>query len=153
CMVGPRYERPGVPAPIAYGEAMPAGWKEAQPSDGVIREKWWEVYQDSQLNTLEEQVNISNLNVLASEAQFRAAQAAVKIARADLFPSITAGLSTTATRTPSALRGVSAGTGVHAIYSIPLQASYTPDVFGGIRNNLASQRASAQATAAQLENV
>jgi NodT family efflux transporter outer membrane factor (OMF) lipoprotein len=153
CMVGPKYQRPSVPAPIAYGESLPAGWKEAQPTDGVIRDKWWEVYQDPQLNALEERINISNQNVLASEAQFRASQAAVRTARSDLYPTVNVGSSISAERTPPALRGVSAGTGIHAVYSIPLQATYAPDVFGGIRRAVAAQTATAQATAAQLENV
>src|SRR5262245_15448844 len=118
CMVGPKYQRPSVPAPIRYGEAPPPGWKEAQPTDGVIRDKWWEIYQDSELNALEEQVNISDQNVLASEAQFRAAQASVRIARSGLYPTIDVTPSATATRTPTALRGVSVGTGVHGVYSI-----------------------------------
>jgi len=159
CMVGPKYQRPSVPAPVAYGEAPPAGWKEAEPTDGVLRDKWWEVYQDQQLNALEDEGNISNQNILASEAQFRAAQASVRIARSDLYPTVTVGGSISADRTPTTtLRsvsgtGVSAGTGVHALYSIPLQATYTPDVFGGIRHGVAAERATAQATAAQLENV
>src|SRR4029077_4146725 len=88
CMVGPKYQRPTAPAPPAFREALPAGWKEAQPSDGVPRGKWWEVYRDPQLNALEDQVSISNQNVLTAEAQFREAKAAVQIARAGLFPTV-----------------------------------------------------------------
>ena len=155
CMVGPKYQRPSVPAPVAYGEAPPEGWKEAQPTDGVIRGKWWEAYQDSELNTLEDQVNISNQNVLAGEAQYRAAQAAVRAARADLFPAIGAGASVTASRTPPALStaATTARAGAHAVYSIPLEISYAPDVWGGIRRTVAADTAVAQASAAQLENV
>src|SRR6185369_10984152 len=80
CMVGPRYQRPSMPAPPAYGEALPEGWKQAQPTDGVLRGKWWEAYRDSALNALEDQVTISNQNVLAAEAQYRAAQVAVRVA-------------------------------------------------------------------------
>ena len=81
CMVGPKYHAPTAPAPSAYKEPPPAGWKEAQPSDGVLRGKWWEIYNDPQLNALEEQVSISNQNVMVAEAQFREAKAAVRIAR------------------------------------------------------------------------
>ena len=67
CMVGPTYQRPGAPAPVAFKEAPPAGWKEAQPNDGALRGKWWEIYSDPRLNALEDQVSISNQNVLAAE--------------------------------------------------------------------------------------
>ena len=86
CMVGPNYKRPAAPQTPAYKEPAPEGWKEAQPNDGAIKGKWWELYNDPQLNALEEQVSISNQNVLAAEANFRAARYAVGIARAGLFP-------------------------------------------------------------------
>ena len=59
CMVGPKYRRPSAPVPQVYKEPPPAGWKEAQPKDQAIRGKWWEIYNDPELNALEEQVNIS----------------------------------------------------------------------------------------------
>ena len=68
-MVGPKYHRPIAPAPTAYKETPPATWaetqewKQAQPSEGVKRGKWWEIYNDAELNALEEQVSISNQNL------------------------------------------------------------------------------------------
>src|SRR5580700_5552383 len=88
CMVGPNYKKPAVPQTPAYKEPPPEGWKEAQPSDGAIRGKWWEIYNDPNLNALEEQVNISNQNILSAEAQYREARDAVRIARSGLFPTI-----------------------------------------------------------------
>ena len=82
----PPYQRPTAAVPPDFKEAPPAGWKEAQPSDGALRGKWWEIYNDPALNALEEQVSISNQNVLQAEAQFREAKAAVRIARSALFP-------------------------------------------------------------------
>ena len=63
CTVGPQYQRPEVQVPTAYKEPPPAsfkaadGWKAAQPNDDVPRGKWWEVFQDSELNALEAQVD------------------------------------------------------------------------------------------------
>src|SRR6202161_2552406 len=91
CMVGPSYKRPPAPVPVAFKEKPPDGWKEAQPNDAALKGKWWEIYNDPKLNALEEQVNISNQNVLVAEAQYRAARAEVQIARAGLFPTVTAG--------------------------------------------------------------
>ena len=74
CAIGPKYRRPDTPAPPAFKEAPPAGWKDAQPNDGAPRGTWWRVYNDPGLDALEGQVSISNQNVLAAEAQFRAAR-------------------------------------------------------------------------------
>src|ERR1700682_509332 len=101
CMIGPKYQRPTAPAPAAYKEPPPYGWKEAQPNDGAIRGKWWEIYADPQLSALEEQVGISNQHVLAAEARFRQAKTLVRVARAGLFPTVTTSPSVITSQSPS----------------------------------------------------
>ena len=92
CTVGPKYQKPAAQAPAAYKELTPAdfsktdGWKVAQPSDNVLHGKWWEMFNDPQLNALEEQVNISNQNVQSAMASYMAARALVKQARRNTFP-------------------------------------------------------------------
>lgn len=151
CTVGPRYRRAAVSVPDTYREALPEGWRTAQPGDGVLRGKWWELYRDPGLNSLEEQVSISNQNVLAAEAQYREAQAAVRIARASLFPLVGASASAAGSRAPATVRSGTAG-GVSSSYSMTLDISYQADVWGSIRRTVAQNQAVAQATAAQLEN-
>ena len=145
CMIGPKYQRPGAPAPPAFKEAPPAGWKEAQPNDGALRGQWWKVYNDPRLDALEDQVSISNQNVLAAEAQFRAAQAAVRIARAGQFPTAAVAPSVTGS-------GTGAASGVRRLYTIPLDVAYQIDIWGSIRRGVAANSAVAQASAAELEN-
>jgi NodT family efflux transporter outer membrane factor (OMF) lipoprotein len=154
CMIGPKYQRPTALTPPAFKEPPPPGWKEAQPNDAAIRGKWWEVYNDPQLNTLEEQVSISNQNVLVAEAQYREAQAAVRIARAALFPTLTVGPSITTSRTPSQVTSsVQTGTsGERNFYSLPLNLTYVPDIWGNIRRSIAGNSDTAQASAADLGN-
>ena len=86
CAVGPDYRRPDAAVPAAYKEA--GEWKVAQPRDDASRGKWWEVFGDPQLNALIEQVEISNQNVLAAEAQFRQARAVIAASRSALFPTL-----------------------------------------------------------------
>jgi NodT family efflux transporter outer membrane factor (OMF) lipoprotein len=145
CMIGPKYHRPSAPTPPAFKEELPAGWKEAQPNDGALRGKWWRVYNDPHLDALEDQVSISNQNVLAAEAQFREAQAAVRIARAGQFPTVTAAPSATGS-------GTGAASGVQHVYTIPIDVAYQIDVWGSIRRGVATNSAIAQASAAELEN-
>jgi NodT family efflux transporter outer membrane factor (OMF) lipoprotein len=144
CMIGPKYQRPGVPVPPAFKEELPAGWKEAQPNDGALRGQWWKVYNDPRLDALEDPVSITNQNVLAADAQLREAKAAVRIARAGLFPSLTAA--------PSGTRSSGLPSGANSIYTIPVDLSYQIDVWGAIRHGVAANSAVAQASAAQLEN-
>ncbi|MGH9613569.1 MAG: efflux transporter outer membrane subunit [Bryobacteraceae bacterium] len=161
CMVGPKYKRPAAIVPPAYKEQPPVsfkeskGWKQAQPSDSVIRGKWWEIYGDPELNALEEQVSISNQNVLAAEAQFREAREAVQIARAALFPVLTTGPGITNSRTSGTLSNNTLNTftsGTRTQYALPFDLSYTADIWGSIRRSVTESAETAQVTAAQLEN-
>jgi NodT family efflux transporter outer membrane factor (OMF) lipoprotein len=157
CMVGPDYAKPSAPTPAAYKEA--GNWKQAQPKDDVIRGKWWEIYHDQQLNGLEEQVNISNQNVLQAEAQFRQAAAAVKVARAGLFPTITANPAYTESQASQNLTTHSNSSGAshigavtQGLYNLPIEASYMVDVWGVVRRSVEANSATAQASFADLEN-
>ena len=107
CTVGPKYHTPSAETPAAYKELTPAdykntdGWKVAQPKDDALRGKWWEIFNDPQLNALEEKVNVSNQNIAAAAASFFAARAMVKEARSQLFPTVTTNPAITVQR-PSA---------------------------------------------------
>ena len=89
CTVGPNYRTPVVETPTAYKEAE--NWKPAQPNDQNLGGNWWMIFQDPQLNALELQVNISNQNLKAAEAQYQGARAALRYERADYYPTVTAG--------------------------------------------------------------
>ena len=101
CMVGPNYVRPAATPqmPATYKEAN--GWKTAQPGGAAITGEWWRVFNDPTLNDLEQQVSVSNQNLLAAEAAFRQASAAIQAARAALYPTVSAGASATRTRQPA----------------------------------------------------
>jgi NodT family efflux transporter outer membrane factor (OMF) lipoprotein len=151
CMKGPQYQRPTLPPPPAYKEAPPEGWKEARPGDGELRGNWWEIFGDPALNALEEQVSISNQNVLQAEAQFREAVAAARVARSALFPLISGAPSVTGSQASSPVSNLAAGSPV-GTYSIPVEATYTADLWGSIHRSVSASADTAQATAAQLES-
>jgi NodT family efflux transporter outer membrane factor (OMF) lipoprotein len=153
--VGPNYSRPPAPIPPAFKEQPPGGWKEAQPNDAAIKGKWWEIYNDPQLNALEEQVSVSNQNVLAAEAQYRAARATVQIARSALFPTVTAGPTASVAQGTGGVSAnqVAAAGGLHTNYQIPFDVSYQVDLWGSIHRNIRANAETAQASEAQLENV
>jgi NodT family efflux transporter outer membrane factor (OMF) lipoprotein len=152
CTVGPRYARPSAPVPPAYKEEPP-GWKTAQPSDQIAKGKWWEIYQDPQLNALEEKVNVSNQTLKASVAQFEQARAMVRQFRADYYPTVTVGASGSRNRL-SENRGVFTSRPVFTDLQIPIVGvSYEPDLFGRVRKTVEEARSNAQASAGDVENV
>ena len=147
CVVGPNYVRPLAPVPTAYKETK--DWKVAEPKDHLLRGEWWDLFNDPQLTAIEKQVSVSNQNIAQAEAQFRQARAAVGVARSAYFPTASIG--------PSVQRGYEPATTAVArplsLWSLPVDVSWVPDLFGRVRRNVESSRASAQATAADLENV
>ena len=98
CTVGPDYQRPAAPVPLAYKEE--AGWKQARPADAIDRGAWWSVFRDPVLDGLERQIDISNQNLKSAEAAFRQAEAIVAQARAGFFP--TADINAAASRSRAA---------------------------------------------------
>ena len=163
CVVGPHYKRATVDTPGTFKEVAPDdlkkmdGWKVAQPQDSALHGKWWEIFGDAQLNGLEEQVSISNQNVAAAFANFMAARAIVREARAQYFPNLTVGASASRAHS-SANSGAGSGSGGQTNtsgindFSLPFDASWTPDLFGRVHNLVRADVANAQATAADLEN-
>src|SRR5579871_2915017 len=82
--LGPKYEKPSTPVPKAYKET--GNWSQAQPGDNVPHGKYWEIFNDPELNALEDQVDVNNQNIAAAFAQFMQARAIVKQAQAQYFP-------------------------------------------------------------------
>src|SRR4029077_17588051 len=132
CAVGPKYNRPAVQVPPAYKEG--GDWKPAQPNEENLGGAWWQIFQDSQLNALEEQINVSNQDLKAAEAQYTQARAMLRYYRADYFPSINAGGAATrnrisANRPPGHL---STNGQTYNDYQIPVELSYELDVWGRV---------------------
>jgi NodT family efflux transporter outer membrane factor (OMF) lipoprotein len=150
--VGPNYKRPTAEVPTAYKEL--ANWKQAQPNDQNLGGNWWEMFQDPQLNALEAEVNISNQNLKAAEAQYTQARALLRYNRAAYFPTITAGANASRNRI-SNNRPPSLTTNgrTYNDYQIPFELTYEVDVWGRIRRTVESYREQAQASAADLATV
>ncbi len=146
CAVGPVYERPLATIPAAWKEAPAAeGWLPAAPADMLDRGPWWQLFGDAGLNELAERVQVSNQNIAFAVANYAQAQALVREQRSTLFPSV--GLSGGASRTGNRDGDRSTAGGSAAL---SLGASWTPEVWGRLRNAVGSAEAQAQASAADL---
>jgi NodT family efflux transporter outer membrane factor (OMF) lipoprotein len=163
CMVGPKYQKPPAIAqapPAAYKESpTPADagtWKVAQPQDAVLHGNWWEIYSDPELNQMEEKLNIDNQNIKVYFANFMEARTLIAQARSQLYPTVTTGPSYSRTQTsghvgsaaPSAAIGKQAN-----LFQLPVDASWAPDLWGKVRNQIREAQYNAQMSAADLENV
>jgi NodT family efflux transporter outer membrane factor (OMF) lipoprotein len=161
CTPGPKYHQPSAPVATApsYKES-PAnfqdadGWKVAQPQDAMLRGKWWEIFNDPELNALEEQLNIDNQNIKVSFENFMAARALIREARAQYWPTVNAGLSWNRSKSSGNLGTSSTANPGHesTLWSLPLEVSWTPDFFGKIRAEVHEAQYGAQVSAADLEN-
>lgn len=149
CSVGPDYARPPVTTPPAYKESLGA---KTPAIDDVFGVKWWEVFGDSELNGLEEQVDVSNQNIAQAEARFRQARALVQSARAAYYPTVTVGIGVSGIQPSETSQSHTAKTtSAFSQYSLPIDVSWELDVWGRVRRSVESSEASAQASAADLE--
>jgi NodT family efflux transporter outer membrane factor (OMF) lipoprotein len=162
CTVGPNYHKPTAPAAPAFKESavvpppdLPdGGWKQVSPNDSALRPNWWELYQDPQLDKLEQQVAVSNQTLKASYEQYMQARAAIQVYRSQYFPTVQAGPS--ASRDRQSQNRPLYVPGTKTTYNdlfLQGQVSWEPDLWGNIRRQVEAQRATAQATAADLANV
>jgi NodT family efflux transporter outer membrane factor (OMF) lipoprotein len=161
CNVGPKYIPPTVTAPSAFKES-PAqfkesdGWTVAQPQDAALRGKWWEIYNQTELNSLEDQLNIDNQNIRQAFENFMEARALVREARSQYFPTVSVGGSYTRSQASSNLSsGASTGTTSSQqtqLFSLPANLSWEPDLWGKVRNAVRASQYTAQLSAADLEN-
>jgi NodT family efflux transporter outer membrane factor (OMF) lipoprotein len=174
CHIGPAYHPPAVQPPPAFKEAPPPGptanppqatngngtpdnvnWTVAQPSDAKIRGDWWAIFNDPELNDLESQLNIDNQNIKQFFENFMESRALVREARAQYFPTVSFGPSYSRQRSSSNLGPTTsvANPGKESqSYSLPLDVSWTPDLFGRIRQQVRNAMYNAQVSAADLEN-
>jgi NodT family efflux transporter outer membrane factor (OMF) lipoprotein len=161
CDLAPVYTQPAVQTPAAFKEqpaapATPAeGWKPAEPGDAMARGAWWELFQDPDLNALEAKATLANPTIATALAQFQAARAGVQQSQAQYYPTVTASPAVTRGRQVYAPTPANP-TPVHdttTLYTLPFDASWEPDFFGGIRNAVRASSYEAQASFAELGGV
>jgi NodT family efflux transporter outer membrane factor (OMF) lipoprotein len=163
--VGPDYNRPGYNAPSIYKEAgastvtpppNPSGgaWQPANPSDGMLKGKWWEIYQDPQLNQLEERIATNNVQLKQALETYLAARDQVSAARANLYPTLSTSVTPEGQKYSAnqPLWNKNNST-TYSDFTIAGQASWEPDFWGRIRRTVEQARANAQADAAETASV
>jgi NodT family efflux transporter outer membrane factor (OMF) lipoprotein len=161
CVVGPKYVRPSSPPSPDFKEPVPdsykemTGWKTGQPRDEVARGKWWEIFGDSELSSLEEQIDVNSQTIAQAEANYRGARAAVRVARSALFPQLTTGPVVTGQQSSANSSAASTGfkPSAYSVAEIPFDASWDADIWGRIRRTIEANIETAQASAGDLETM
>ncbi|CAM4045931.1 efflux transporter outer membrane subunit [Bordetella tumulicola] len=157
CAVGPDYQRPEMDVGEVYKQApgdagqdaQPVeGWTPARPGDHIERGAWWQVYGDTTLSGLMDQLNTANQSIAQAEANYRQAQALVRGARSSFFPTVGAGAGATRSGAGS---GSTSGSGNQ--YDLSGSVSWEADIWGRVRREVEASRAEAQASFADLANI
>lgn len=151
CTLGPDYQRPPLPDAHAFKQAE--GWKSAAPADALQRGDWWKLYGDAELDALVSRLNVSNQNLAVAEAQYRQARALVRSARSQLFPTLSGNAGVTRSRQTTGSSSSNVSAGVSESYEAGLSASWELDLWGRLRRGLEANRATMQASAADLAAV
>jgi NodT family efflux transporter outer membrane factor (OMF) lipoprotein len=161
CNVGPKYLPPTATAPEAFKESPTQfkesdGWTVAQPQDAALRGKWWEIYDEPELNSLEDRLNIDNQNIRQAFENFMEARTLVREARSQYFPTVSVGGSYTRSQASSNIgstTGAGAASGQQSqVFALPADISWEPDLWQKVRNTVRASQYTAQLTAADLEN-
>jgi len=150
CAVGPKYKTPAAPTTPTYKEL--ANWQTAEPNDQNLGGSWWEIFNDPQLNALEQQISVSNQNLKAAVAQHQQARGALRYNRADYYPTLTADPS--AIREQYSQNRPASSTTTRGVtfndFTVPLNLSYQVNAWGRVSRNVEFYREQAQASAADL---
>jgi NodT family efflux transporter outer membrane factor (OMF) lipoprotein len=157
CRVAPPGPPPSAYAPAAaspadtYKEAN--GWQPARPSETALRGPWWEIFDDPQLNGLEQQIEISNQDLKAAESRFNEARAMIRFNRASEFPTISVAPDIDSVRNSINAPYASSNMQPAGDFVLPFDLSWEADIWGRVRRQVAAAREEAQASAADLESV
>jgi NodT family efflux transporter outer membrane factor (OMF) lipoprotein len=153
CSLAPRYHVPDSPPATSQYQELD-GWQLAKPMDAEPRGDWWKLYADPQLDELERKAADANQNIKAAFARLQQARADTRIARADLFPQLTASASAERARiSPNSPTYVPGKPTTGNDFNLQGDVSYEIDLWGRVRNEVASAKASEQASAADLASL
>lgn len=154
CAAGPDYQKPDVVMPVSW--QLEAPWQQGKPGDSEPKGAWWERFGDAQLNALAQQALAGNQTLAAANARLIQARASANATSAGMFPQV--GLSArTARQRISANRPLTNYASpnfstVQNDFALGLNVSYEADLFGRVQRSVEGARASAQQSAADLEN-
>ncbi len=150
CSLAPEYSRPAMDIPGEFSGGM---FTQAKPADDLPKGAWWKVYDDKDLNALEDELS-ENQNLQAALQRLKQAQSALGAARAQLFPTLDLGASSQKLQTSkNRATYFSAMPSRYRDNQLFADVSYEPDVFGRLSNQVLASRMSLEAFRADLASL
>ena len=153
CSLAPPLKVPDVPVAASYKEEAP--WTKAEPADRLPRDAWWSLYGDADLAALEKKLIANSPDLAAALARYQEAQAVSDQLRSGLFPTLfgTANAQRDRQSEKKPLRVLGpTSPNEYGSYTVGAELDYEVDLWGRVRNEVASGNASAQAAEADLES-
>lgn len=156
CMVGPDYDSPDKTMGaelLDFPDFTRAGtnWKQANPADIFMRGKWWNVFADSQLDSLLEKCRAENPDLKSLYYKVEQARENACMTRAQLFPHLNG--NATYMRLQQSDYGILPSRGVFDDWITGAAITWDADLFGRVRSMLNSDRASAESLRDEYENM
>ncbi len=147
CTVGPNYSKPDAPIPLEFKGNK--NWKIAEPKDHLPKDRWWAIFGDEILNSLEVQAGEANQSLKAAMSRVMQARAAAGIAGSELFPTLDMNPSARRFRTDTGGGNMATAN----LFSLPFDLSYEIDIWGRVRRSNEAADAKLTATAADYAAV
>jgi NodT family efflux transporter outer membrane factor (OMF) lipoprotein len=154
CTPGPEYVKPEVAVPAHWSTEAP--WRQGKPDDAALKGPWWEIFGDTDLNTLEQQAMTQSPSLELAAARLEQAKATATVASAGLYPSLD--LTGGATRSKTSKNRPLASPTAQRIsmtqndFTLGLAVNYEADVAGRVSSSVKAAQASTQQAQADLEN-
>jgi NodT family efflux transporter outer membrane factor (OMF) lipoprotein len=153
CSFAPTLKVPEVPTALSYKEQAP--WTPARPADQLPRDAWWTLYGDAQLDALQLRLLENSPDLAAALARYQQAAAFTDQLRSGLYPTLVGSANIQRNRQSQAkpLRVLGAlSPDDYDSRTLGVEADYEFDLWGRIRNQIASGSATEQAAQADLES-
>ncbi|MFM0339774.1 efflux transporter outer membrane subunit [Paraburkholderia fungorum] len=149
CSLAPHYEVPDVPVAAQYQTQGP--WSAASPADQLDRAGWWKLYQEPELDDLEQRLVANNPDLRAAFFHYGQAEAYIRQVSSQLYPQVAAGGNVQRER-ESDTRPLRSATGPTDYNSatLGLQVDYEVDLWGRVRDSVAASKDEGQAAKADL---
>lgn len=154
CASAPPGQKPVIDVPAAWTVEPP--WRAGTPRDGAPKGPWWQQFGDPQLDALQRRAIENNATLAAAQARLTQARAVVASVSAGLYPSLGLGAraarqKSSANRPLSSYSSTNFST-VQNDFTLALTVGYEVDLSGRVAQSIAGATASAEQSAADLEN-
>ena len=155
CASAPRYEKPQLELPVAWKVEEP--FREGAPNDAAPKGRWWERFNDAQLNQLTERALADSPTLAAAHQRLAQARATLGVVSGQAVPQVSLTGRTQRFRVtenrPLTNNASPNFSTTQNDFAFGLSASYEADFSGRVASAIAGARASLEQSAADLENV